>query len=188
MSDQPYIAEDGFLPISPTSVSMSGDGEATVIHNTDEPDGADNLQRHADLSLHADNGYEEEEWSDGDKSRVIIEPGLGFTEETDESDSNPFEDDGSGYSVDYSESEKDGEEGGENEISDVQQKLESMAPLENDQQREFQLLFSGEEEGKTKQSEKEGEKTEPEIRRRDDAQHEGEDLGDDGKMTWYFWR
>lgn len=167
---------------------MSGDGEATVIHNTDEPDGADNLQRHADLSLHGDNGYEEEEWSDGDKSRVIIEPGLGFKEETDESDSNPFEDDGSGYSVDYSESEKDGEEGGENEISDVQQKLESMAPLENDQQREFQLLFSGEEEGKTKQSEKEGEKTEPEIRRRDDAQHEGEDLGDDGKMTWYFWR
>lgn len=186
VSDQPYVVEDGFLPISPSSVNMGRDGEATVVHNAAEPDGADNLQTHADLSLHGDNDYEEGEWSDGDKSRVMIEPGLGFKEETEETDSNPFEDDGSGYS----ESEKDGKEGGENQISDVQQVLESMVPLENDQQREFPLLLSGEEErkGKRKQGEKEGEKTEPEIRRRDGSQHEHEGLGDDGRMTWYFWR
>lgn len=82
VSDQPYMAEDGFLPISPTSVR--GEGEATIIHSTDELQG----------------GLEEEE--DG----VKTEAGFRRRNESAGSDSTELGEDGSGEGFSESEEEQ----------------------------------------------------------------------------------
>lgn len=217
VSYQPYMAEDGFLPISPTSVSTSREGEATIIHYIDELHSHDNLRGSAGVVMYDDDDDDgggddddEEEQPGGDESRVIPrvmtehdleELGFGerdLVEEKYESAvtySDQFEEDGSGYLVqeDFSDSEEEGFEGRENEISDVQQvvnlnqkeALEEMLPSEVSLQRELESPEEEEESRKhTGKHEEDGRMVASEVKWKNDD----EDLVDDGKMTWYFWR
>lgn len=207
------MAEDGFLPISPTSVSRSREGEATIIHYIDELHSHDNLRESAGVVMYDDEddggGDEEGEQPDGDESgvipRVMTEPDLeelGFWErdlvekyESAVTYSNQFEEDGSGYLVqeDFSDSEEEGFEGRENEISDVQQvinlnqeeALEEMLPSEVSLQRDLESPEEEEESRKhTGKHEEDGRMIASEVKWKNDD----EDLVADGKMTWYFWR
>lgn len=193
---------------------MSREGEATIIHYIDELHSHDNLRGSAGVVMYDDEddggGDKEEEQPDGDESgvipRVMTEPDLeelGFgvrdlVEEKYESAvtySNQFEEDGSGYlgQEDFSDSEEEGFEGRENEISDVQQvinlnqkeALEEMLPSEVSLQRELESPEEEEENRKhTGKHEEDGRVMAPEVKWKNDD----EDLVDDGKMTWYFWR
>ncbi|XP_070776799.1 zona pellucida sperm-binding protein 3-like [Enoplosus armatus] len=145
VSDQPYTAEDGFLPVSPSSVSMSREGEATVNHYTDELHSHENLWESADVIKEEEEEEvytDEEEQLDEEESvlSVMAEPELdelGFRErvleeekkESEVKDLNQPEEDGSGHRVQerFSESEEEEEEGfeGKDDISDVQQAIHS---------------------------------------------------------------
>lgn len=140
VSDQPYTAEDGFLP-----VSVSREGEATISHHTDELHSHENLWESADVvkndddeeQVHtAEEEEEEEQLEEDEESGVILgamtEPDLddfGFRvlveekEEAEVEDSKQLEEDGSGNTVQERFSESEEEEGseGEDDISDVQQ-------------------------------------------------------------------
>lgn len=93
VSDQPYMAEDGFLPISPTSVR--GEGEAAIIHSTDELHSRDNLQ----------GSLEEEEELDG-VMREAGSRGVRQKNESAGSDSTWLGEDGSGEGFSESEDEQ----------------------------------------------------------------------------------
>lgn len=202
VSDQPYMGEDGFLPINPNSVSRSGDGKATIIHYIDELHSYDNLQGSEDDVMYDDDDWEE---SDEDKSsfvpRVRAEPdlnefGLGerdLVEEKNKSttDSSPLEGNGSGYLIqeDFSEGEE-GFKDQKNGISDLQQEvsltqrevLELMLPSEATMQ--LQPPISEEEESRKLrvESEEDGRLMASEVKQKN------EDLVDEATTTWYFWR
>lgn len=176
VSDQPMVEEEGFLPKS--WVSMSKEGEATVIGLTD-PLSHDALQQRADLLF--DNGDEEEEQQTGRDQSVRTQPDLedlgleDLVEDINESFSNEFEEYGSGnllldeYLGSY-------EGVGGIEISEKQKEVaEEMGPAEN--RTEFQPKVS---------EETEAPKNESGLKMRNDS--EEDDVGEDGKKTWYFWK
>lgn len=164
VADQPMVEEEGFL--SKSWVSASKDGEATVIGLTD-PLSHDALQQRADLVF--DN--EEEEQQPGRDQNVTTQPHLedlglkDLAEDKKESFSNEFEDYGSGnllldeYLGSY-------EGVGIIEISEEQEKIvtEKRGLAEANKWPEFQ----------------------PKVSEIDDS--EEDDVGEDGKKTWYFWK
>lgn len=209
ISDQPYMAEDGFLPINPNSVSRSSDGKVTIIHYIDELHSYDNLQGSEDDSIHNDDnddgdGEEEPEDESWFVPRMRTEPdlkefGLGerdFVEEKNKSsttDSSPLEENGSGYLVqEYFSEGEEGFEGQKNGFSDLQQEvtltqrevLELMLPSEVTLQKELQPLIFEEEESRkhTVESEEDGRLMASEVK------WKIEDLVDEATTTWYFWR
>ncbi|XP_018545460.1 zona pellucida sperm-binding protein 3 [Lates calcarifer] len=147
VSDQPYTAEDGFLPVSPSLDSVSNKGKTTVSRHIDKLHSHDHLRESAAVVKYGDDddyddqdeeGYMEEELEEDEvESRVILgvmtEPKLEFrhgvlVEEKREAeimDLNEFEEDGSGYEVeeDFLEGEEEGEtsEEREDETSYAQQ-------------------------------------------------------------------
>lgn len=177
VSDQPIMEEDGFLPM--TSVGMSREDEATDIRLVD-------LRNHGAMQGRADYVFddgddEEEQQPDRDQS-VQTQPDLDdeeLVEEKNETFLNQFEDSGSGNPLlgEYLDS-GEGHGGGENEISEAQEKevLEVM-PSEANVWEEIQSMAS---------EEKEKVKNEAELKLRNDSQFE--DVGEDGKKTWYFWK
>nr|XP_046268202.1 zona pellucida sperm-binding protein 3 [Scatophagus argus] len=213
VSDQPYTAEVGFLPISPSSVSMSREDKASISQYTDVLQSHENLWGSVDIIKHDDddNDAEDEEELEEDEKEsgvnliVMTEPDLGelgfkerdLMEEKNESEvreSNQFEEDGSGYFVeeDFSESEE-GLEGREDEISDVQQVIHldqkegEMLPSAASLQRALQpLVPEGEENWKHTGR---GEEDERMIASEVEWKDEDKDLVNDREMTWYFtWR
>ncbi|TKS86559.1 Zona pellucida sperm-binding protein 3 [Collichthys lucidus] len=188
VSDQPYAAEDGFLPISPhSSISMSREGETTIsdytgLHSHENQWGSPHVvMMYGDDEEEEVYTTEEEEQLDEDESRVREE--LGFRESVWEL--NQFEEGGSGYIVqeDYSEGEEEIEEleEGKDETSDVQQVdqkegevLEQMLPSDVSLQRE---LVSEEEEENRKHTVR-GEE--------DDRSIASEEKWKNDEMTWYF--
>ncbi|TMS21225.1 Zona pellucida sperm-binding protein 3 [Larimichthys crocea] len=193
VSDQPYAAEDGFLPISPhSSISMSREGETTISHYTDDLHSHENQWGNPHVVMYDDDEEEEEVYTDDeeeeqpDEEESGVREELGFRERVWEL--NQFEEDGSGYIVqeDYSESEEEEElEEGKDEISDVQQVnqkqgevLEQMLPSDVSLQRE---LVSEEEEENRKHT----------VRGKEDDRSiaSEEKWKNDDEMTWYFtWR
>lgn len=159
MSDQPIAEEDGFLPA--TSVSMSRAGEAAIVRLAGL-NGPDASQGRAAFP------FDEEEQQSEREQSVTTEPGLedlgleDLVEENHETFSNEAEDGGSG-----------GQEDNEQE----QKGMEQRAPAETDIRTGFQPRVS---------EEKEKTRNESELRLRDHSQ--SEDVGDDGKKTWYFWK
>lgn len=158
------MEEEGFLPV--TSVSVSRAGEATVIRVTDlhRPD---SMQGTASLFDHD----EEEQQSDRDQS-VTTEPGVedlaleDSWEENNEQSSLEVEDYGSGSRE-------------ANGSSEEQQKevLEQMGLAETNVRTDLQPRVSVEEEKS---------KNETDLKPRSGDQ--SEDVGEDGKKTWYFWK
>ncbi|XP_073338888.1 zona pellucida sperm-binding protein 3 [Pagrus major] len=209
VSDQPYTADDGFLPVGPSSISMSRDGEATVSHYTDELRGHENLWGSEDVVIYdedeeeqedTDDEEEEEEEEEEEQSgvivRVITEPHLeelGFrqgilAEEKNESElkaSSPFEEDWSGYLA-----EEDflvGEEE-DDEIADAQQVIHlNQREGKDSLQRELQRLVSeGEEENREHTGRGEEDRM---IASEVEQENDDEDVVYDREMTWYFtWR
>lgn len=165
VSDQPIMEEDGFLPV--TSVSMSRDGETTVIRLT-ELLGPDTVQGGAAFPFEDD----EEEQQYGRDQGGTTEPGLenlaleDLGEEKNETFSNEVEDYGSGSQE-------------ENESSEEQEKKvqEQMVPTETNIRTDSQPRVS---------EEKEKTKNESDFESRNDSQFE--DVGEDGKKTWFFWK
>lgn len=158
------MEEDGFLPM--TSVSVSRGGESAVIRVTDlhRPD---SMLGRAFLFDHD----EEEQQSDRDQS-VTTEPDvedLGLEdslEEKNEQSSNEVEDYGSG-----SQEENESSEGQQKEI------LDQMVLAGRIVWTDLQPRVS---------EEKEKTKNESDLKPRSDYQFE--DVGEDGKKTWYFWK
>nr|XP_033499364.1 zona pellucida sperm-binding protein 3 [Epinephelus lanceolatus] len=206
VSDQPYAAEDSFLP-----VSMSSQGEATIYHYIDELHSDENLRESEDVVQYNDEedyADEEEEAFEEDEDEeesgaifgVIPEPDFDELVEQDEKESvvkvsNEFEEDGSGYVGE----EEEGSEGREDEIHLNQKEaevlrhwvqVEQMLPTQVGPQRELQLLVPGgeEENGKRRgRGEEDDRMKAAEVEWKDD---EGlADLVEDGEVTWYFtWR
>ncbi|XP_011614516.1 zona pellucida sperm-binding protein 3 [Takifugu rubripes] len=176
VSDQPMVEEEGFLPKS--WVSTSKEGEATVIGLTD-PLSHDAVQQRADLVF----DDEEEEQQPGRDQSVTTQPdledlGLEDLEDKNESFSNQFEDDGSGnLLVDEYLGSYEGVGG--KELSGEQEKevAEQMVPAETVRWPEFQPKVS---------EEIEAPKNESGLKMRNDS--EEDDVGEDGKKTWYFWK
>lgn len=218
MSDQPYTAEDGFLP-----VGMSGEGKATISHYVDELHSHEYLWESADVGMYDDDeqqGYtddekeEEEQLEDEEESGVILgvtgEPGLdelGFGEKVlvEEKESNQLKEDGSGYIVQefFSESEEEEEEDGfeEDEISDVQQAIhqEDAEVLHHWVEVEQMLSpqVSPQRELQPLEGEEENRKHTGRVKEDDASEVEVEEEDDDGledlvgdrERTWYFrWR
>lgn len=158
VSDQPIMEEEGFLPM--TSVSVSRGGEASVIRLTE-------LHTPGTVQDHD----EEEQQSDRDQSRRT-EPGLedlgleDVVEKINGTFSDVVEDYGSG-----------GQE--ENESSEEQEKEELglMVLAEINIGTDLEPPVS---------EEKEKTKNESDLKARNDSQWE--DVGEDGKKTWYFWK
>ncbi|XP_023258530.1 zona pellucida sperm-binding protein 3-like [Seriola lalandi dorsalis] len=150
ISDQPYTAEDDFLPASPSLVIMGREDETTVSRHIDDLHGQESLWESADVVKY-DDDYEEEEEDytekeleeDEAESRVILEVMTDDREfeelvfrhgvlvekrkEVEVNDLNEFGVDGSGYELeeDFFEGEEEEErpEGREDEISDAQQAI-----------------------------------------------------------------
>lgn len=168
------MEEEGFLPKS--WVSMSEEGEARVIGLTD-PLGRGALQPRADLVF--DSGDEEEEQQPGRDQSVTTQPDLeDVGEDKNEPFSNEFEDYGSGnllldeYLGSY-------EGVGRIELFEEQEEevAQHMVPAETTRWPEFQPKVS---------EEIETPKNESWLKMRNDS--EEDDLGEDGKKTWYFWK
>ncbi|XP_044079910.1 zona pellucida sperm-binding protein 3 [Siniperca chuatsi] len=149
VSNQPYTAEDGFLPVSSSSVSMSREGEATINHYIDELHSHENRWESADVVKYDDADEEEQVYTDDEEEEeeldeegsgvilgVIAEPDLdelGFRErvlveekQSEVTDSDQFKEDQSRYTVQehFTESEKEEERfEGRDEISEVQQAI-----------------------------------------------------------------
>ncbi|XP_037602780.1 zona pellucida sperm-binding protein 3 [Sebastes umbrosus] len=202
VSDQPYTAEDGFLP-----VIMSREGEVTVNHSHE------NLWESAD-AVKYDDDDEEQDYADEEEEKqqleeaeeesgfilgVMTEPDLdelGFRErvsmeekESGVKDSDQFEEDGSGYEVlEESDEEEEGFEGREDEIHLNQKEaevlrhwvqLEQMFPSGVGIQRELKPLVSEGNRKHTGRGEEDDGVMASEVEREND----------DGEMTWYFpWR
>ncbi|XP_071354412.1 zona pellucida sperm-binding protein 3-like [Trachinotus anak] len=147
VSDQPYTAEDGFLPASPSLVSISREGKATVSRGFDELHSQESLRQSADVVKYDDDDYEEEEGymeeeleEDEAESRVILEEMTDDREveklvfrhgvlveeskEAEVKDSNEFGVDGSGYGTEDFLEVEERSEGREDEISDAQQAID----------------------------------------------------------------
>lgn len=177
VSDQPMVEEEGFLPKSWVSTS---EGEATVIGLTD-PLSHDTLQQRADWVF--DNGDEEEEQQPDREQSVTTQPDLedlglqDLVEDKNESFSNEFEDYGSGtLLLDEYLGSYEGVSG--IEISEKHEKevAEKMGSAENNRLPEFQAKVS---------EDIDAPKNESGLQMRND--YEEDDLGEDGKKTWYFW-
>lgn len=173
------LEEESFLPKS--WVSMSEEGEASVIGLTD-PLSRGALQLRSDLVF--DNGDEEEEQQPGRDQSVTTQPNLedlgleDLVEDKNESFSNEFEDYGSGnllldeYLGSY-------EGVGGIELSEQQDKkvAQQMVPAETNRWPEFQPKVS---------EDIEAPKNESWLKMRNDSKED--DVGEDGKKTWYFWK
>ena len=216
VSDEPYTADDGFLPVSPSSISMSGDGEATISHYTDELNGRENLWGSEDVVMYDedeeeqdntaaaaaaddDDGEEEqEEEPNGVIVRVMTEPDLeelSFRErilagEKNESElraSDQFEQDWSGH---FAEEDFSVGEEEDDEISDAQQVIHlKRREGEESLQREFQPPVSeGEEEhGEHTGGGEEGDRMiASEVEQKNDNDDDDDDVVYDREMTWYF--
>ncbi|KAI3367849.1 hypothetical protein L3Q82_026677 [Scortum barcoo] len=218
VSDQPYMAEDGFLP-----VNMSKEGKVTVSHYTDELLSHENLWETVDVVTYggedkervyrAEEEAEQEQLEEDEEGGVILgvttEPDLGFRvlmkeKEFEVEDSNQLED-GSGYTVQegFSDWEEEGFEG-EDENSDLEQaghmsqeagkvlrhwvQLERILPSEVDTQRELQPLVTGSEEENGKQTVK-GEEDDRTIAPEVEWKNDDDLAVDNREKTWYFtWR
>lgn len=175
VSDQPMVEAEGFLPKS--WVSTSKEGEATVIGLTD-PLSHDALQQRADMVF--DNGGEEGEQQPGRAQSVTTQPDLEDLglEDKNESFSNEFEEYGSGnlllddYLVSY-------EGVGGIEISEQQESevAEKMGLAEAKRWPEIQSKVSEEMDAPKKESG---------LKIRNNS--EEDNVGEDGKKTWYFWK
>lgn len=218
VSDEPYTADDGFLPVSPSSISMSGDGESTISHYTDEPHRRENLWGSEDVVMYyedeeeQDNTADDDDDDDGEEEqeeeepngvivRVMTDPDLeelSFREgilagEKNESElraSDQSKQDWSGHLAeeDFSVGEEE-----DDEISDAQQVIHLKRREDEDSlQREFQPLESeGEEENgeHTGGGEEEDRMSASEVGQKNDDDDDDDDVVYDREMTWYFtWR
>lgn len=181
VSDQPIVEDDGFLPM--TSVSVSREGEATLVRLTDLHS-HDTVPGRADLAFGDDGGGDKEEQQPDRGQSAAEEPHLedlvlaGLAEEKTETFSNKFEDYGSGSLLldGYLESDE-GEGGVESEMSEEQEEaVEQMVPADPDRWAEMQQKAS--EEKKTKSA--------SELKLQNNFQLE--EVGEDGRKTWYFWK
>uniref|UniRef100_UPI0037E88FA1 uncharacterized protein n=1 Tax=Semicossyphus pulcher TaxID=241346 RepID=UPI0037E88FA1 len=224
VSDQPYTSEDDSLTVRTSSVSRSREGEAIISHYNSELHSHEDLWEGVDVVEFENEEEEEEEEEEqleeeggiimgetaesdlddlGLRARILVEE----KRESEVNNSNLFEDEGSGYlvQVDFSESEnKEGFEGREDEISDVQQtihlhekeaevlhpwmEVEQTLPSEVSLEQELQQPpVSEREEGNRKHTgreEEEGRMKASEVEWKND-----DGLIDDREQTWYFsWR
>ncbi|KAM8736301.1 zona pellucida sperm-binding protein 3 [Acanthopagrus schlegelii] len=207
VSDEPYTADDGFLPVSPPSVSMSRDGEATIIHYIDY---RENLWGSEDVVMYDEDEEEQDNMADDDGEeeqeeeqpngvivRVMTEPDLeefSFRErispgEKNESElraSGQFEQDWSGHLAeeDFSVGEEE-----DDEISDAQQVIHlNRREGEDGLQRAFRPLVSEGEEENREHTGGGGEEDRM-IASEAEQKNDDEDLVYDREMTWYFtWR
>lgn len=216
VSDQPYTTEDGFLPVSPSLITMRREGETTTAQ--------ENLWENVDvLQYHDGEGStaeEEEEEELEEESRrwlilgVMTEPEpetfvfrdrvlVEERKNSEEKDSSGFSEDGSGYEVEENFLESGEEEGfegweGEKLVHLNHQKegevLRNRVQLEqllshDGIQREVQLLNSKGEEERRKYT---GRSEEAESTRASEVEKRNDDLTDvvdDEQLTWYFtWR
>ncbi|XP_040917244.1 zona pellucida sperm-binding protein 3 [Toxotes jaculatrix] len=150
VSDQPHAAEDEFLPVSQSLVSMSREGKATVSRHIDELHSPEHQWESADIVKYSDDendekeeGHPKEEPEDEallqmlgavtepEQEKLAFSHGVLLEErkEADVKDFSEFGEDGSGY-----EAEEDFLEGGEkeerserreDEVSDAQQVIHS---------------------------------------------------------------
>ncbi|XP_034431990.1 zona pellucida sperm-binding protein 3 [Hippoglossus hippoglossus] len=210
VSDQPYAAEEGFLPISPSLVSVSREDKTPVSRQIDEQHSPEYVWESADVVEYDD--YDEEEYTEEElgevESRIIFgdttEPesekfifrhGV-LVEERSEAEVKNVdepEDDGSAYDMEdvfEGEAEHEISEGREDETSDAQQTIHS-------NQREGEVLRHWAQEVQLPESEGEEEKRtytgrdeEHDRTRAYDEERKNDDgLADVDDMTWYFtWR
>lgn len=167
VSDQPVMEEDSFLPMT----SVSRGGEAAVIRLA-ELHSPDTMQGRAASLFDDDEEEQEEQQPDRDQS-VTTEPDLedlgleDLVEEENETFSSEVEDYGSGSWEENESSEEEEEE----------EVLAQMVPAESDIWTDLQPRVS---------EEKEKTKNESDLNPRYDSQFE--DVEEDGKKTWYFWK
>lgn len=179
VSDQPIVEDDGFLPM--TSVGGSREGEATVVRLSDLHS-HDAVPGRADFLFDDDGGGDKEEQQPDRGRGAAAEPHIedlglaGLAEERNEAFSNEFDDYGSGSLL--LDGYLEGEGGVESEMSEEQDEeaVEQMVPADPDRRAEWQPKAS--EEKKTK--------SESELKLQNNSQLE--EVGEDGRKTWYFWK
>ncbi|XP_060938967.1 zona pellucida sperm-binding protein 3 [Limanda limanda] len=210
VSDQPYTAEEGFLPISPSLVSVSREDKTTVRRQIDEQHSPEYVWESADeveYDDHDDEEYTEEELGEVE-SRIIFgvttEPesenfvfrhGV-LAEERSEAEVKNVdepEDDGSAYVSEYmfeGEAEHETSEGREDETSDAQHTIH-LNQREGEVPRHWaQLEHLPESEGEEEKRPYTGRDEEQDRTRAYDEERKNDDgLADLDDMTWYFtWR
>ncbi|XP_041668078.1 zona pellucida sperm-binding protein 3 [Cheilinus undulatus] len=188
VSDQPYTAEDGFLPIRTSSVSRKQGSEAIISHYINELNSQEELLESVDVKY----DEEEEDYTDDEEEGGVILGGMakpdaeesGFMErflwEPVVNQSVMFEE-GSGYlEDDFSESED--KEGKEETISDQE---EQTVPSKANVQRELEQPYWSEDEQKNRRHADQDEKEDGMIT----SEVEKRGLVGGKEQTWYFsWR
>ncbi|KAM3595128.1 uncharacterized protein V6R79_018515 [Siganus canaliculatus] len=212
VSDQPDTAEEGFLPISPSSVSVGRGGEATISHSTTGLHHYDERWGDVDVITYGNNEdqdyrEEEEELLEGEGSLILgvmSEPDsdefslmkTGLVEEeliSENRDSDELGENGSGYLVqgDLSESKEVEEADSVQQVALLSQRDGEMLLSNIGQQKESQPPGSegGEENWKYTGREEKGEVGITSPSSSEVEQGSDDDSGDDKEMTWYFrWR